>query len=353
MKRIIAMLMLIAVGCMAKAQSQGYIGKYWNATQFMKSPIYFIGYPTVTDTAASKKYVRDYISSLGIVNYWTANGINIYSNNMGRVGIGTATPLEKFHVVGNTTIESERYMLINDEYSDTIMFFYGQKLLFDHKDYGVKVGIGTRNPTSKLDVNGTFNCLHYHQNGELRDTANASHAGFMSKHSYNKLQSIVGGSSWTTSGNNIYNSNSGNVGINNATPSYKLDVGGLIGGSNIETNPTTNTTRLGRSTGTAEDKSSDRSNVFVGNSSGNHVTTGIDNTFIGTATGTSLTTGNSNVFLGRSSGYRATGNYNVMLGNFSGYQSTGSNNTCVGYLSGSALTSGGSNTYLGNYSVVS
>ena len=39
-----------------------------------------------------------------------------------------------------------------------------------------------------------------------------------------------------------------------------------------------------------------------------------------------------------------------MLGNFSGYQSTGSRNTCVGYSSGSSLTSGSSNTYLGNYS---
>lgn len=39
---------------------------------------------------------------------------------------------------------------------------------------------------------------------------------------------ILGSSVWTTSGANIYNSNSGNVGIGNASPAAKLDVGGAI-----------------------------------------------------------------------------------------------------------------------------
>src|SRR5215471_3969924 len=40
---------------------------------------------------------------------------------------------------------------------------------------------------------------------------------------------------WTTSGSNIYNSNSGNVGIGTTTPIAKLDVNGMmkIEGSNV------------------------------------------------------------------------------------------------------------------------
>jgi hypothetical protein len=35
-----------------------------------------------------------------------------------------------------------------------------------------------------------------------------------------------GSSKWTTSGNNIYNSNTGNVGIGTSTPTKKLEIGG-------------------------------------------------------------------------------------------------------------------------------
>ena len=44
-----------------------------------------------------------------------------------------------------------------------------------------------------------------------------------------------GGGSWTVSGSNIYNSNSGNVGIGNATPGYKLDVSGTGNATNFRT----------------------------------------------------------------------------------------------------------------------
>ncbi len=49
---------------------------------------------------------------------------------------------------------------------------------------------------------------------------------------------------WSTSGNDIYNGNSGNVGVGTSTPSEKLEVDGAINiGINIDSNPTAGTIR--------------------------------------------------------------------------------------------------------------
>ncbi|MFA6376443.1 MAG: hypothetical protein WCX69_03540 [Candidatus Paceibacterota bacterium] len=73
------------------------------------------------------------------------------------------------------------------------------------------VGIGTTSPSQKLDVAGyikgqTGLCM----NNDCRDS----------------WSSVSG--SWTISGNNIYNSNIGNVGIGTTSPSRKLDVAGTV-----------------------------------------------------------------------------------------------------------------------------
>jgi hypothetical protein len=39
---------------------------------------------------------------------------------------------------------------------------------------------------------------------------------------------LAGASQWTTSGSNIYNTNTGNVGVGNTSPGKKLDVTGDI-----------------------------------------------------------------------------------------------------------------------------
>ena len=51
--------------------------------------------------------------------------------------------------------------------------------------------------------------------------------------SWASLQSIIFtlGGAWTTSGNNIYNANTGNVGIGTTSPTQKLDVTGYVRGS--------------------------------------------------------------------------------------------------------------------------
>ncbi|MFA7119639.1 MAG: hypothetical protein WC159_12785, partial [Sphaerochaetaceae bacterium] len=51
------------------------------------------------------------------------------------------------------------------------------------------------------------------------------------KAAWSEIVSAGGGNQWTTSGNNIYNSNSGNVGINDIAPANKLSVVGDISSS--------------------------------------------------------------------------------------------------------------------------
>lgn len=106
---------------------------------------------------------------------WTASGNNIYNNNSGYVGIGTATPTNaKLHVEGSGTYDAV-FRLRNIEASGANVFFVASnsawtfgtnKLgigLGDPSSTNVKmtvqengnVGIGVTSPAYKLDVSGT------------------------------------------------------------------------------------------------------------------------------------------------------------------------------------------------------
>jgi len=192
-------------------------------------------------------------------------------------------------------------------------------------------------------------------------------------------QTVAGGSSaWTTSGDHIYSSNSGNVGIGDTTPSQKLDVDG-----NIEMNGMLFMgadrflfTRTGHS-------------LFLGVNSGNETMSGNYNVGIGRDTLSSVTSGVDNVALGwgaqhlNASGYYNTavgdcalyynsaGDYNTAVGNdalkdLAGTNScntavgnaalsalaSGSGNIALGHSAGSANTGGADNIYIGNVGAV-
>jgi hypothetical protein len=91
----------------------------------------------------------------------------------------------------------------------------GNSLIFDN---GTNVGIGTTSPNFKFDVQGTGTA------GQINAAGGLCIAG-VCKTAW--TDSGIGSSVWTISGNNIYNSNTGNIGIGTTSPISKFEVAGL------------------------------------------------------------------------------------------------------------------------------
>ncbi len=114
------------------------------------------------------------LSGGGGSNYWSLNGSNIFTNNVGYVGIGTATPPDKFtvqtsgygvtHTDGTATIgtwignfQGITTAKIGTKSNHALNFFTGNsspQMTLTTSGY---VGIGTESPVEKLTVQTTNN----------------------------------------------------------------------------------------------------------------------------------------------------------------------------------------------------
>ncbi|MCO6499989.1 MAG: hypothetical protein J5I47_06375 [Vicingus serpentipes] len=157
---------------------------------------------------------------------------------------------------------------------------------------------------------------------------------------------------WVINGNDLSNSNTGNVGVG-TTPSYKLDVLGDVNSSTLYRlggtpfiDDVSNSTLLGRTMNTGL---SGNYNTFIGEGAGQNTTTPTRNTFVGRYAGNKNTIGSDNTMIGAQAGFNAADALNnTLLGAYSGSQLTsGGNNTAIGKNAGKTITTGSSNTFLG------
>jgi len=236
------------------------------------------------------------------------------------------------------------------------------------------IGIGTTGPATKLEVDGasgtTLKIVDGNQGLNKVLTSDANGVA--------SWKAPTAGSSWSLTGNsgtdpvnnfigttdnvslNFRTNNTqqmiinplGNVGIGTTSPNYMLTVNGNIGSSNMETNTTSMSVRLGIGAGVSEQLTNQNQNVFIGSNAGGGITTGMNNTFTGAASGQYNITGSGNTFTGALAGFRAAGNNNTFTGSGAGAgpltgSYTGSNNTFTGYASGNWNNTGSNNTFEG------
>jgi hypothetical protein len=158
-----------------------------------------------------------------------------------------------------------------------------------------------------------------------------------------------GGSNWTVSGNDIYNSNSGNVGIGVTNPGFKLDVSedarihGLPigrGGGNQTVNIRFGANALGSNT-------TGINNVAFG-AEALAANNGSQNVAIGASSLRDNTTGSSNIGIGdQTLRFNTNASGNTAIGRSALQNTTAANNTGIGFNALQTNTSGGSNVAIG------
>ncbi|MCD4746470.1 MAG: tail fiber domain-containing protein [Bacteroidales bacterium] len=134
-------------------------------------------------------------------------------------------------------------------------------------------------------------------------------------------------SDWTVSVNDMYNNNTGNVGIGTMIPGEKLDVAGHIWQTS-----TGYSVFLGEGAGAADDLS-DNINVFIGFNAGNSNSTGYNNVGIGGEALVANISGWDNVAIGGAAlWFNSNGHANTSVGVYSStYNSSGNFNAAFGY----------------------
>jgi hypothetical protein len=283
----------------------------------------------------------------------------------GRIGIGTATPTYKLVVgpdigPGLTTSditvsrgagqsvsiyagangqhgmnfgwdEANQRAFVNAPTQSPITFTHNGNVERMRITTSGNVGVGTTNPTTKLDVAGEINTsLRYNIRG----------ASVLSIDGVANTFTGVGTGLANTGENNAFFGAA--AGFTNTTGTRNSFFGAFAGSSN-NINP--DNSFFGYNAGRAN--TSDN-NSFFGSSAGAANTTGSKNAFFGSSAGLVNTSGTLNTFIGTSAGnHNLTGSSGTFVGAFAGALNTGTENTFLGEGAGEDNTSGRDNTFVG------
>jgi hypothetical protein len=174
------------------------------------------------------------LASGGATNYWTVSGSNIFNNNAGNVGIGTATPINKLQIgtvpgsvigndiaIGNGTQAMSFYQSVLNSawYSNTNL------VLMPGFPGGGKVGIGTLTPATTLTIhtpNNTDGFSHESDGGIILKEAVGGVSATFGTYSNHTLRLIA---------NSVAVINidpAGNVGVGVTDQVYKMDIADRI-----------------------------------------------------------------------------------------------------------------------------
>jgi hypothetical protein len=287
----------------------------------------FLGAYTGISTSASHKVVL----GSGHNNFYTFDSPNIDKNYQLAIGIRTDANPSNYWIVG---------------------------------DENFNVGIGTTNPTTKLEIAG--NLYFTDANVKIGDSTTGSSLQ-PSSIPITTYFAWTGGTTLVGEANASYNL----TGINGNKNATNIDFfvqrdgsGAILSVGNLNFEPTISFNEeffidgslIGGTSGVDDIVvyvylfySEGTGNVLVGRGVGRNTTTGRNNIFLGDFSGAKTTTGKHNNFLGSAAGHEnINGENNNFLGEYAGYYNTsGSNNNLLGLLAGYHNTTGNYNNFFG------
>jgi len=306
------------------------------------------------DTTKDTQFAVGIRTSTFASKYWLVGDENF------NIGIGTTNPSYKLDVDGDINFTG-------DLYQNGSLFSGGGggggESYWVSTSAGIhtlsSVGIGTTNPKVRLQLDGVLGF------GTIQGNAFPSTNILIGDENTGPNLTPKVGGDWKGLNNNFIGAGAGaatttgtgnnffglNAGCSNTSGYYNNFFGLYAGRSNTTGN--NNNFFGGYATGIAN--TSGYYNNFFGNSAGRYNTSGNNNNFIGSSAGRNNTTGCGNNFFGSVAGYsNTTGRYNNFIGSLAGYYNTsGRYNNFFGYYAGGCNDTGWHNNFFGYWAGLS